>query len=299
MKNLYRGIAKIINAQPTSDGDGVRIRRALTPGRIASFDPFLLLDEILSDEAADYIGGFPEHPHRGFETVTYMLDGAMEHRDHLGNTGKLTPGSVQWMTAGRGIIHSEMPQQTEGLLHGFQLWVNLPASEKMCEPAYQEYAAEQIPTVLLAGGNQLKVIAGSYRVGSQTIVGPVQGISTAPDYFDLRLHSDTPVEIAIDPDKTAILYVYQNSVSVLAEHTAEHRLHGGQLGLFNTGAIIKLQGRHTPARALLIAGLPLNEPVAHWGPFVMNTHDQVEQAIRDYQKGALTSAQPFSQRQNP
>lgn len=287
---MNRKLLTILKGRPTTDGDGVNIHRALTPGRFASFDPFLLLDEISSDQAADYIGGFPEHPHRGFETVTYMLAGAMQHRDHLGNQGTLVPGSVQWMTAGRGIIHSEMPQQQQGLLHGFQLWVNLPASDKLREPDYQEYSPEQIPDVTLADGNRVKIIAGNITLNGATHTGPVKGISTAPDYLDLHLAKDTPLELALDPPKTVMIYVYQGTLSLSTELNS--LLQQGQLGLLSAGEYVHLRAAEPETRALLIAGIPLREPIAHWGPFVMNTSEEVEQAIQDYQNGTLTGVTP-------
>ncbi len=282
----YKALVKRVDGRATTDGDGVKIRRSLSPDRIAGFDPFLLLDEISSDSAKDYIGGFPDHPHRGFETVTYMLAGSMRHRDHLGNEGKLVPGSVQWMTAGSGIVHSEMPEQEQGLLHGFQLWVNLPASEKMRSPRYQEYKPTQIPSATLDSGHVVKVIAGAFQHNGETLSGPVEGISTAPEYFDIRLSGGGPLDIDTDPQKTAFIYVYHGEASVSANGQSP-ALRAGQLGLLGPGNRIRLGANQQDTRALLIAGRPLREPVAHWGPFVMNTREQVEQAMRDYRDGRL------------
>ncbi len=187
MNKQTRQLAAVITGQNTTDGVGVKLKRIVSQQQKNAFDPFILLDEFGSDEPSDYIGGFPDHPHRGFETVTYMLAGAMLHRDHLGHEGHLRAGDVQWMTAAHGIIHSEMPEQENGLLHGFQLWINLPAKEKMKPPHYQEFAAAKIPQVALADGGYIKVIAGEYVAATQTISGPVTGVTTQPLYFDVSL----------------------------------------------------------------------------------------------------------------
>jgi redox-sensitive bicupin YhaK (pirin superfamily) len=243
------------------------------------------LDEFRSDEAADYIGGFPSHPHRGFETVTYMLEGAMLHRDHLGNEGHLRAGDVQWMTAAHGIIHSEMPEQENGLLHGFQLWINLPAKEKMNPPHYQDIAAANIPHINLADGGTIKVIAGDYVSESQTITGAVKGVSTQALYLDISLSPQQSLTIPIAAQHTVVVYVYQGALAI---GTATDTVKSGQLGVVSDGDVIQLMTQQQPAQFLLLAALPLNEPVVQSGPFVMNSVAEIEQAFRDYHNGVLT-----------
>ena len=234
----------------------------------------------------DYIGGFPEHPHRGFETVTYMLNGRMRHRDHMGNEGVLNAGGVQWMSAGRGVLHSEMPEQEQGLLHGFQLWINLPASEKMSEPQYRDFPAEQIPTVTLANGATVKAIAGEFAHADQRIQGAVVGVSTKPDYFDIRLPEQTSIDIGVEENKTVVVYVYEGSVDVDSADGSNRSIHSQQLGQFTNGNQVRLRS-DIGARFLYLAERPLNEPIANWGPFVMNTPEQIEQAVEDYRQGRL------------
>ncbi len=277
MTKKIRQLANIITGQQTSDGAGVKLKRVFSAKQ--GFDPFLLFDEFGSDEPADYLGGFPDHPHRGFETVTYMLKGAMLHRDHLGNEGHLRAGDVQWMTAARGIIHSEMPEQENGLLHGFQLWINLPAKEKMKPPHYQDIAAANIPQIDLANGDTIKVIAGEYS----TIQGAVQGVSTQPLYLDVSLSPQQSLTIPIDARHTAIVYVYQGEVAV-----DNKVIQAGQLGQLINGDVIHIATLTQSAQFLLLAALPLNEPVVQSGPFVMNSVAEIEQAFRDYQNGVLT-----------
>lgn len=285
MNKQTRGLATVINAQSTTDGAGVKLKRCLSPQQKNLFDPFILLDEFASNEAADYIGGFPEHPHRGFETVTYMLEGALLHRDHLGNEGHLRAGSVQWMTAAHGIIHSEMPEQEEGLLHGFQLWINLPAAEKMKPPHYQEFTADEIPQLPLAGGGYIKIIAGDYVANGQKISGPVTGVTTQPLYFDIFLNAQQQLDVPVNMQHTVIIYVYEGELFTGEVDTV---LKAGQLGQFIDGGSVHLLTRNSPARFLLIAGLPLKEPVVQSGPFVMNSKEEIEQAFRDYRDGILT-----------
>jgi redox-sensitive bicupin YhaK (pirin superfamily) len=276
-----RQLIKVLDSEAVTDGDGVKIQRSVARGALQTFDPFLLLDEMASDEAADYIGGFPEHPHRGFETVTYMLEGTMAHRDHLGNEGLLVSGGVQWMTAGRGVLHSEMPQQDEGRLHGFQLWVNLPAAEKMTEPAYREYGPDQIPTVRIGNGSRIKVIAGSVEVDGKSVVGPVGDVTTQPDYFDVELAAGDSLELPTDPDKRVLLYVYRGAIEIDGRPLKQQ-----QLGMLNEGEGLSLAASEDSA-FLFLAGAPIAEPIANWGPFVMNTQEEIEQAIQDYQEGRL------------
>ncbi|PPD21627.1 MAG: quercetin 2,3-dioxygenase [Methylobacter sp.] len=284
MTDTFRQLGSVLQGQPTSDGAGVKLKRIVSPQQKQAFDPFILLDEFASEHAGDYIAGFPEHPHRGFETVTYMLAGAMLHRDHLGNEGHLRPGGVQWMTAGRGIIHSEMPEQENGLLRGFQLWINLPAREKMTQPRYQEFSAEQIPAFELADGGTLKVIAGDFALNGQHLAGAVKGISTAPLYLDIALAKAQTLVIPVPPQHTVLVYVYDGTLAV---DTGRQPLNAGQLGHMLKGDAIRLAAQDQPARCLLIAAAPLHEPVVQSGPFVMNTHEEIEQAYRDYRDGVL------------
>ncbi|MGI9284945.1 MAG: pirin family protein [Pseudomonadales bacterium] len=280
-----RPLLHVYDSEPVTDGDGVKIQRSVAHKALQTFDPFLLLDEIASDDAVDYIGGFPEHPHRGFETVTYMLEGSMKHRDHLGNEGLLVGGGVQWMTAGRGVLHSEMPQQESGRLHGFQLWVNLPAAEKMTEPNYREYGPEQIPEVRFGNVSSAKVIAGSFMVDGTQTRGPVANVSTKPDYFDIGLAAGESISLPIASSKRVLLYVYRGSITV-DEGIESRSLRRQQLGMLGEGDIVNLNATEN-SKLLLLAGKPLNEPVVNWGPFVMNTREQIDQAIRDYRSGKL------------
>ncbi len=275
-----RKVVQIIRAVETSDGAGVRLKRSL--GQRVRHDPFLMLDEFGSDQAADYIAGFPPHPHRGFETVTYMLDGHMRHEDHLGNVGELTAGGVQWMTAAGGIIHSEMPQQQAGLMRGFQLWVNLPAREKMKAPSYRDIPATEIPERTLADGSTVKVIAGSAELQGETVTGAVSGITTEPLYLDVSLHPGAQFRQLVTAGHNAFVYAYEGALSIAGE--AVPNSHAAILG---AGDEVALQAGPDGARFLLIAGKPLHEPVVQYGPFVMNTREEIEQAVRDYQAGTL------------
>jgi redox-sensitive bicupin YhaK (pirin superfamily) len=243
------------------------------------------LDEFASNEAADYIGGFPSHPHRGFETVTYMLEGTMMHRDHLGNEEHLRAGDVQWMTAAHGIIHSEMPEQENGLLRGFQLWINLPAKEKMKPPHYQDIAAADIPRINLANGGYIKVIAGDYVSDTETITGAVQGVTTQPLYLDVSLSPQQQLNIPIAIQQTALVYVYQGELAVGA---SAEIITAGQLGQLQNGDNLQLATQQQSVQFLVLAALPLNEPVVQSGPFVMNSVEEIEQAFRDYRDGVLT-----------
>ena len=281
MNKKTRQLAAVITGQNTSDGAGVKLKRIVGQQQKNAFDPFILLDEFGSDQAADYLGGFPDHPHRGFETVTYMLEGAMLHRDHLGNEGHLRAGDVQWMTAAHGIIHSEMPEQENGLLHGFQLWINLPAKEKMKQPHYQEFAAAKIPHIALAEGGYIKIIAGGYG----EISGPVTGVTTQPLYFDVLLSPKQQLDIPTPAQHTVLVYVYQGELAIGASNDI---LKAGQLGQLQNGDSIQLSTQDQSARCLVLAALPLKEPVVQSGPFVMNSIEEIEQAFRDYRDGVLT-----------
>ena len=285
-----RRVSTVLPAIPTSDGAGVKLRRSIGSQRGLRLDPFLMLDEFSSDVADDYIAGFPAHPHRGFETVTYMLDGHMQHRDHLGNTGDLVPGAVQWMTAGRGIVHSEMPQQSKGRMRGFQLWVNLPAAEKMKPASYRDIPPADIPSFTTGDGVRVRVIAGRAFDGARTIAGAINGdgaMRTDPTYLDVELPAGASFEHVVDRSYTAFVYVYEGGVSIGDEpHRALVRAHQG--AVLGEGERITLDASDGPARVLVLAGRPLGEPVAQYGPFVMNTREEIEQAIADFQSGAFT-----------
>ncbi len=273
-----------IPAVATSDGAGVKLRRSLGSSQTLRHDPFLMLDEFFSDDPEDYLAGFPAHPHRGFETVTYMLDGHMQHRDNHGNTGDLGPGDVQWMRAASGIIHSEMPQQTEGRMRGFQLWINLPAREKMKPAAYRDISAADIPTVDRGASGSVAVIAGRL----DEVQGPIHGGTTDPYYLDVHLPANGSMELRLPEGHNAFVYPYDGAVRVGArEQTLENRV----AGLLSRGDQIRLAAQDTPARALVLAGKPLGEPVVQYGPFVMNTREEIEQAIHDYQTGRLSREQ--------
>jgi hypothetical protein len=279
----------VIESVAASDGAGVKLRRSLGSRQGQYFDPFLMLDEIYSDDPNDYIAGFPPHPHRGFETVTYMIDGHFQHQDHLGHVGEIKSGGVQWMTAGRGIIHSEMPQQHEGRMRGFQLWINLPAREKMKPASYRNIEAPEIPVVDLAGGGRAKVIAGTLHANGGTTTGPVSGISTDPLIVDVALPAGARFTQPIAAGRNAFLYVFEGSVAVgpdgESRALAVHRS-----GILSDGDTVDITAGSDGGRFLLLAGRPLNEPVVQYGPFVMNTRAEIEQAIRDYQSGELTRA---------
>jgi redox-sensitive bicupin YhaK (pirin superfamily) len=271
-----RPIARRLRGQATSDGAGVSLTRVIGNGQLPALDPFLMLDEFGSDRPGDYIAGFPSHPHRGFETVTYMLDGRMRHKDNHGNEGLLTPGSVQWMTAGRGIVHSEMPEQEEGLMRGFQLWVNLPAKDKMGAPGYQEFAPERIPQAQPAPGVSAKVIAG--RVGE--VEGPVRQPATNPTYLDLALDAGASFEHALPAGHNVFAYVYEGEIA-----SADAVADKGELLVFGAGDRVRFEGRAEQSRLILVAGRPIGEPVARYGPFVMNTQQEIMQAVQDFQAG--------------
>ena len=280
-----RSLQKVIPSIAASDGAGVKLRRSLGASQLARHDPFLMLDEFYSDDPEDYLAGFPSHPHRGFETVTYMLDGHMRHEDHGGNTGDLGPGDVQWMTAARGIIHSEMPQQTEGRMRGFQLWLNLPAKEKMKPAAYSDIPSAAIPVASLGNGVTVKVIAGMLDHRGKQTAGPMQGLSTDPHYFDLHLAPGAVFEAPVPAGHNAFLYAYEGEAVVGAERKAlPHRA----AGLLSDGDAVRIEAGGKGARVLLLAAKPIGEPVVQYGPFVMNTRAEIEQAIADYQSGALT-----------
>jgi redox-sensitive bicupin YhaK (pirin superfamily) len=276
-----RRVARVFRGQPTSDGAGVKLTRVIGQRDLDMLDPFLLLDEFRSDQSDDYVGGFPNHPHRGFETVTYMLAGRMRHHDNQGNSGLLTPGSVQWMTAGRGIVHSEMPEQEDGLMWGFQLWVNLPASDKMSAPRYQDIAPERIPGITPADGVRVRVIAG--QLGEAT--GPVSGVAVEPVYLDIQLDAGARFSAPLPRAHNAFAYVYAGSAAIGAADASTPIARGELAVLDRAGDDVLMAAAGEPVRLILVAGKPLNEPVAKYGPFVMNTAEQISEAIQDYQAG--------------
>lgn len=278
--DTFRSVSRVIRGMPATDGAGVRMTRVIGTPQLPDLDPFLMLDEFGTDRPEDYLAGFPDHPHRGFETVTYMLDGRMRHRDNHGNEGLLTPGAVQWMTAGRGIVHSEMPEQQEGRMRGFQLWVNLPARDKMTAPRYQELAPERIPMVEVAPGVRVKVIAG--RVGD--VVGPISQPATDPTYLDIHLDAGARFEQPLPADHNAFAYVYEGAARIGAGGTVAS-VDAQQLAQLDAGERFAVEARTDGTRLILVAGRPLREPVARYGPFVMNTKEEIMQAFSDYQAG--------------
>jgi hypothetical protein len=275
-----REVSRKVRGMPTSDGAGVRLTRVIGQPALDSFDPFLLLDEFRSDDPNDYIEGFPEHPHRGFETVTYMLAGNMRHRDNQGNMGLLGPGSVQWMTAGKGIVHSEFPEQKEGLMWGFQLWVNLPAKDKLTKPRYQDIQADGIPEVELGPGARARVLVGTVN----GVKGPVMEVATDPLYFDLHLEPNASYTAALPEGHNAFAYVYRGDAKIGAAGTGVNRQ---ELAMLTQGESLPVTAGAEGARLIVVAGRPLKEPVARYGPFVMNTQAEIRQAFADYQAGRL------------
>ena len=271
-----RPVLSVVKGVPASDGAGVRMTRLLGTQQAQMFDPFLMLDFFNSDDSADYMAGFPDHPHRGFETVTYMLEGRMRHGDNKGNSGVIETGGIQWMRAGSGLVHSEMPEQTEGRMSGFQLWVNLPSQLKMSPPAYQEFDPTRIPVETREGGVQVKAIAGRTSKGAQ---GPVQGGAVDALYFDVTLPAGAAFAEPLPADRNAMVVVFEGAVRI-----------GGAPAEATSVAFLGEGGRvevvaERDSRALLIAGRPIGEPVAWAGPFVMNTREEVMQAFDDFRAG--------------
>ena len=273
-----RPVERLVNGMPTTDGAGVRLTRVLTQDLQRRLDPFLMLDAFRSDNPDDYIAGFPNHPHRGFETVTYMLNGRMRHRDSSGNEGLLTEGGVQWMTAGRGLVHSEIPEQQDGMMEGFQLWLNLPGKNKMIAPWYRDIPAEEIPVYTLADGVAVKLIAG--HLGDAA--GAVTREDTEPLYLDISVPAGVTAQIPLPAAYNAFIYVYRNTVNV-----ADRTVNTAQMAVLGNGEFdgVSITAQAEPARLLLIAGQPLNEPIAQYGPFVMNTRKELEEAFADFQAG--------------
>ncbi len=276
-----RAVARVLASEPTVEGAGVHLKRALGGRALSVLDPFLLLDEFQSDDPNDYLAGFPDHPHRGFETVTYMIDGAMEHKDNVGNHGRLGPGSAQWMTAGHGIVHSEMPKQERGLMWGFQLWVNLPGARKMIKPRYQDIPPNRIQELALDRA-KVRVVAGS----AFGVTGPVQGIDVDPVFVDLALERGARTELALPSGHGAFAYVTDGSVRLGSDAREVSR---GQLAvLTREGDGLTLACDSNGARVIVVAGRPIGEPVARRGPFVMNTQAELDRAFEEFRAGTLT-----------
>ena len=280
----YRNVERIITGQATSDGAGVKLTRLLTQDLQQRLDPFLMLDAFGSDEANDYIGGFPDHPHRGFETITYMLQGRMRHSDSAGNSGLLEDGGVQWMTAGRGVIHSEMPEQREGRMSGFQLWLNLPSHEKMCTPWYKDFQNDVIPETTLSNGVKLRVIAGE----SHGIAGAVQKQATTPLYLDVHFpeNKDLTFEQFITHQNNAFLYVYEGEVSINGS-SKNLIVHSKEMAILTNEGDFVLMNSNKLTKLILISGAPLRESIVQYGPFVMNTKEQIIKAVEDFRSGQL------------
>jgi len=278
-----REIIAIQSGRETTDGAGVRLTRVIGGAKPERFDPFLLLDEFGSDRPDDYIQGFPPHPHRGFETITYLLAGSMHHEDHLGHVGLLKSGGVQWMTAARGVIHSEMPQQEQGLLQGFQIWLNLPAKDKLGAVSYRDYAPEEIPRLTSADGVEVVVIAGYFDDGAIRLQGGMQKPHTEPYLMDLTLPAHSQVAPRLPDGHRLLLYVFDGEMQINGQTVAAKQL--VVLGLEGALALSSQSG----GRVLLLAARPLNEPIAQYGPFVMNSRAEIEQALQDYRAGRLTA----------
>ena len=294
-----RKIKKVWKSEPTLEGAGVHLRRVFGYNQVPQFDPFLLLDDFRADDPADYLKGFPWHPHRGIETITYVLAGEVEHGDSMGNQGVISPGDVQWMTAGSGIIHQERPKgDTQGRMYGFQLWANLPASHKMMEPRYRDVKSSQIPEVSLAQGVKVKIICG--RVNG--IEGPVQDIVTEPEYLDVSVPAGAEFHHPIPPGHTAFAYVIEGAGYFDPERDAySHEVVGTNyfdfdrqcvcdnrtIVLYEDGAEVMISAAEGPVRFLLISGLPIGEPVAWYGPIIMNTQEELELAFKEYQEGTF------------
>ena len=297
--NTPRRVERLITGLPTTDGAGVKLTRVLTHDLQQRLDPFLMLDSFASDDPEDYGAGFPDHPHRGFETITYMIAGRMRHRDSAGHEGLLQNGGVQWMTTGRGLVHSEMPEQEDGVMEGFQLWLNLPGRDKMCTPWYRDIPSAEIPEFTTSpgegqdarGGVRVRVIAGNSRAVSGAVARPVAQFPTDPLYLDLHFPTDGATFTQLLPVVyNAFIYVYRGTVHVLDGQDKATPVPQGHMAILeNAGDGIRLQAdtSETPARALLIAGRPLNEPIVQYGPFVMNTRDELMAAVEDFRQGRL------------
>ena len=275
-----RQVQSLIPAHPSSDGDGVRIQRVHGFDN-TQFSPFLMIDELKSESSADYIGGFPPHPHRGIETLTYMLKGHFQHKDHMGNVGELSDGGAQWMSAGRGVIHSEMPIMTDGDLHGFQIWINLPAAKKMQPADYHDFQSDVITQHRQEDGSLVRVIAGDLTIKGTTLAGPLQQTGVPVTIVDWQAEEPAALNSCLNPDFQAMLYVYRGSIEVDGK-----TVKAGNLAILGNGEGLAIS-TDEQAGVLLLSGHPIDEPVVHYGPFVMNSMDEIEQAIQDYQQGSL------------
>lgn len=277
MNSSTRTVIQIVNAMPANDGAGVKLQRIIGQPLLKNLDPFLLLDEFGSENPNDYLAGFPPHPHRGFQTVTYMLEGRMLHQDSVGNKGVIEKGGIQWMNAGKGIIHEEMPQHSDKPMRGFQLWVNLPAAEKMSNPSYQDIQAKLVPVIDMDIA-KIKILAGEFSGKS----GPVTTQAATPLFLDIIFESEGQLQIPIETEHSTFIYCYEGELKI-----ADKRISKGQLAVLSTGAAIHINGTKD-GKCILVAGAPINEPIAQYGPFVMNTQAEIQQAIADYQAGKLT-----------
>lgn len=280
---MARPVLGIVQGMPAEDGAGVKLTRIIGQPRLDMLDPFLLLDSFRSDRPGDYIAGFPPHPHRGFETVTYILDGRMRHEDSVGNAGVIEAGGIQWMTAARGIVHSEMPEQEDGLLWGFQLWVNLPARDKMGPPRYQEFPADRIPVETRPDGTRVKVVTGRTSTGTE---GPVRDVAVAPLYFDVAIPAGGRFEEMLPPEHNAFLVGISGETLLHGPDGGQAILRPEQMAVLGKGDLVRAgASAEAEGRFLLVAGRPIGEPVARGGPFVMNSRAEIMQAFQDYQSG--------------
>jgi len=280
--STFREIRQLIQSQPTADGDGVKIRRVAGFNH-ASFSPFLMMDELKSDDRADYVGGFPPHPHRGIETLTYMLKGHFQHRDHMDNVGELRSGGAQWMAAGRGVIHSEMPIMQEGELHGFQIWINQPAKNKMSPAQYHDFQPETITEFETQSSGVVRLIAGHLTINNERIQGPLTETGVAATVADWRAMVGHALNLTTEQDHNMMLYVYKGRIQV-----KDREINQGEMAILSKGEWVELQAEKESG-ALIFIGEPINEPVVHYGPFVMNSMEEIEQAIQDYNSGLFES----------
>ncbi|MFH0233185.1 pirin family protein [Vibrio diabolicus] len=280
--STFREIRQLIQSQPTADGDGVKIRRVAGFNN-ASFSPFLMMDELKSDDRADYVGGFPPHPHRGIETLTYMLKGHFQHRDHMDNVGELRSGGAQWMAAGRGVIHSEMPIMQEGELHGFQIWINQPAKNKMAPAQYHDFQPETITEFETQSSGVVRLIAGHLTIDNERIQGPLTETGVAATVADWRAMVGHALNLTTEQDHNMMIYVYKGRIQV-----KDREINQGEMAILSKGEWVELQAEKESG-ALIFIGEPINEPVVHYGPFVMNSMEEIEQAIQDYNSGLFES----------
>jgi redox-sensitive bicupin YhaK (pirin superfamily) len=283
-EHIARTVQQLVIPEQVSDGAGVRLRRSIATHTLDNVDPFLLLDEFRSDNPDDYIAGFPMHPHRGIETVTYMIAGEVQHRDSIGNSGTIGPGDVQWMTAGRGILHEEMPKQRHGLLAGFQLWVNLPARDKMMRPRYQDIPARAIPEVKRTDGVRIRVVTGTVN----SITGPVTDIVAEPLYLDVTVPSNMDFQHPVTAGHATFAYVFEGEGRFgISDDAVGETAHAPLLVIFNDGDVVNVHAGTAGVRFLLVAGKPIGEPIARYGPFVMNTREEIMQVLRELQAGTF------------